>query len=199
MITDIYQLNQTYADLAKALMLGEKCATYCELTQKQSLQLRLLCEETIGMMAGILGHYHAEFYLSALDKNIEIHIKAYSDMDISEQERKQFIAASSSGENVSYRGFMGKVRKLLESSLFGGEDCLAAAGNLTFTGIGFDSYAVADEWSLQRYRKALEAAHTQKEPVWDELEMSIVASLADDVIVGVHSDVAELIIKKSFA
>lgn len=199
MITDVYQLNQTDADLAKAMLLGEKCAAYCELSQKQSLQLRLLCEETIGMMAGILGHYSAEFYLSTQDKNIEIHIKAHADMDISEQERKQFISASTSGENISYRGFMGKIRRLLESSVFGGEDCLAAAGNMTFTGIGYDSYVIADEWSLQRYKNALANANAEREPAWDELERSIVANLADDVIVGVHADVAELIIRKNFA
>ncbi len=199
MITDTYTLDYSLDDINNALHIADKCAAYCELSHKQTLQLRLLSEELIGMMHGILGGYVCEFYLSSEGKDIEIHLNARADFDISAQEKQKLIAASSKGENLAYKGFMGKIRKLLECSVFGGESSLAAAGNITFTGIDYDTYMMPDEWSLQRYIQALEQSKAESPREWDELERSIVAKLADDVTVGVHADIANVVIYKSFA
>ncbi len=198
MITDSYTLDYSLGDIDKALELTEKCAVYCELNPKQTLQLRLLAEELIGMMHGILGGYSSELFLSSEGKDISIHLKARADFDITADERKKLVAASTRGENLAYKGFMGKIRQLLEGGVYGGEASLAAVGNITFTGIDYDTYMMPDEWSLQRYIRALEKTKNNDLPVWDELERSIVAKLADDVTVGVHSDIAELVIKKRF-
>ena len=198
MITDSFTLDYSLSDIDEALKLAEKCAAYCELSHKQTLQLRLLTEELIGMMHGILGKYSSELFLSADKKDISIHLRARADFDISSKEREMLVAASTKGENLAYRGFMGKIRRLLEYSVFAGEGSLAAAGSLTFTGVDYDTYMMSDEWSLRRYMQALEKAKEQDHPEWDELERSIVARLADDVTVSVHADIAELVIRKNF-
>ena len=54
-------------------------------------------------------------------------------------------------------------------------------------------------WSLERYRAAMEKEKEQSPVVkeaWDELEKSIVASIADDVRVSVSGKKVELIIEK---
>ncbi len=198
MLTDTYTLEYSLADIEQALKLTEKCAVYCELSGKQALQLRLLTEELMGMMHGILGGYISELYLSSQGKDISIHLKAHADMDISAQEREALVAASTKGENLAYKGFMGNIRRLFESVVLGGEDCLEAAGHLSFTGIDCGADMLPDEWSLRRYTQALEKAKGEAQPVWDELERSIVAKLADDVRVSVHADIAELVIQKNF-
>ena len=49
-------------------------------------------------------------------------------------------------------------------------------------------------WSLQGYKESLEDASGEQEgtgkskEAWDELEKSIVANIADDVVVGVKKD-----------
>lgn len=199
MITDICMLDQSLTGVADALALTEKCAAYCELTPRQTLQLRLLAEELLGMMRGILGQYEAQFYLESDQKDITIHLKARADMDIPDSERKKIVEVSTSGENVAYRGVMGKVRKLLECGMFGGPECLAAAGSLMFTGVEFDTYMMPNEWSLKQYMDTISAIQDKAPQQWDELEKSIVANLADDVTVGVHADVAEVSIRKRFA
>ena len=49
-------------------------------------------------------------------------------------------------------------------------------------------------WSLQNYKNSLEATSDKKQEAWDELERSIVASIANDVIVGVKKDSVDLTI-----
>ena len=51
-------------------------------------------------------------------------------------------------------------------------------------------------WSLEKYKAA--SASAPSEDGWDELEKSIVANLADDVIVHVKNKKAEIIVCKKF-
>ena len=51
-----------------------------------------------------------------------------------------------------------------------------------------------DQWTLNRYR---DAERNNSEP-WDELEKSIIANLADDVVVSVKGNNVEIAIIKKF-
>jgi hypothetical protein len=51
-------------------------------------------------------------------------------------------------------------------------------------------------WSLDQYRST--ARKDEQAEDWDELEKSVIASLADDVIVGVRGKRADIIIVKKF-
>ena len=51
-------------------------------------------------------------------------------------------------------------------------------------------------WSLYSYRQ--QAGDDKGSEKWDELEKSIIANLADDVIVGVIGKNVDIIIKKNF-
>ena len=54
-------------------------------------------------------------------------------------------------------------------------------------------------WTLQTYRDDLDqASDDDAEAALDELEKSIVAKLADDILVGVKGDRINLVIKKQF-
>ena len=52
-------------------------------------------------------------------------------------------------------------------------------------------------WSLEQYRSTVR--REEQTAAWDELEKSVIASLADDVIVGVRGKRADIIIVKKFA
>ena len=52
-------------------------------------------------------------------------------------------------------------------------------------------------WSLSSYKEC--AGGNKDGEEWDELEKSIIANLADDVIVGVIGKNVDIIIKKKFA
>ena len=52
-------------------------------------------------------------------------------------------------------------------------------------------------WSLGQYRTTIQPQEHKE--TWDELEKSVIASVADDVIVGVKSNCADITIVKNFA
>jgi hypothetical protein len=54
-------------------------------------------------------------------------------------------------------------------------------------------------WSLDTYKGSVESSIDKDEAAkeaWDELEKSIIASIADDVKVGVSGNTVELVIEK---
>ena len=52
-------------------------------------------------------------------------------------------------------------------------------------------------WSLDQYRNTVKKENKSED--WDELEKSVLASVADDVIVGVKGRQADIVIVKKFA
>ena len=57
-------------------------------------------------------------------------------------------------------------------------------------------------WSLSQYRENVGDLYEQgnlEEEVWDELEKSVLANLADDVKVGVRKDQVDITVDKNFS
>ena len=52
-------------------------------------------------------------------------------------------------------------------------------------------------WSLGQYRDTVK--REKQEEKWDELEKSVIASVADDVIVGIKGKRVDIVIVKNFA
>ena len=61
-------------------------------------------------------------------------------------------------------------------------------------GIAPSHYYYLRQWSLNRYKNAAEENGEE----WDELEASIIANLADDVIVGIKGSKVDITVKKKF-
>ena len=103
---------------------------------------------------------------------------------------------------------MGKIRAVAETMLLAasdptlsvpaGEYCDYCGYNM---GFGYIDPAISSRtgyvyaWSLYNYKTAVEK---KEEDAYAELERSIVAKLADDIIVGVRGDNVEIVVKKSF-
>lgn len=177
----------------------ERIAEYCKLDQKKALQLRLLSEEMMGMMSGIIGDYQAEFWIDVKYEEFQLHL--WIDMLLGADEKKKLLKLSSTGQNEAERSFMGKLKSLFESCI----DNYAETGEYcTQTGIYIptmnDMYSACSmssggmTWSLDQYRN--QVSEPSKEKEWDELEKSIVAKLADDIIVSVQKHQAEITVKK---
>lgn len=185
----------------------EKFAAYQELDHKETLRLRLLAEELLGMLGGIVGDYGAYFWLEGEKKNVTLHLEAYVEMDIDKKE--ELLAVSSTGTNMAARGLMGRIRDMVDTYLLNYDDISQYAMDSGMGPMDYDDYGLMNagmdwsdsSWSLERYRDDVEARHTDDaaaEKAWDELEKSIVAKLADDVQVGIRSDKVEIVIRKKF-
>ena len=189
----------------------EKFASYVGLETQDTLRLRLLAEETMGMVSAITHEFKADYWL---EKNEDgaciVHLKA--DTPMSMEKREQLLEVSTSGKNEATKGFMGKIRNIFQNGVTLIEDANKASmeqggypfmffsmGAVNYNAIG--AAATAYDWSLSKYRENVESSmdeNPEAKEAWDELETSIVASLADEVKVSIQGNIVELTIEKKF-
>ncbi len=172
-----------------------------ELGPKDTLHLRLLMEETLGMLSSMAGEYRALLWIERDGDACNVKLTAKTDMDI--DKKKEILSVSKTGENTLAKGFMGKISDIIENGMLSYENVMKLQQQY---GGGYVDYAAlggnpADRdffsWSLEQYRGALDEAVGNNDAAGharDELEKSIVAKIADDVIVGVKKDEVELTI-----
>ena len=196
MKSNICKIENGALDLGVILKESEKVAIYNEFNDKQTLQLRLLCEEIDGMLPNIIDEYSGDFWIEYDEGVCKINV-AIEFGEYSARQKKELISIAKNKKNASQTGILGKIRSLLED-MFLDSDVKKSYDMAYLFNCANESCFGADyayTWSLKQYRQV--APKEQKE--WDELEKSIITSIADDVIVGVKGRKANFIIIKKFA
>ena len=206
MKSNICKLNKDLTCLEAVLAEVEKVTTYNGLEDKKALRLRLLTEELCGMLPGLIENFSGEFWAESGGDDYELHVELKAE-DMSLEVRDELISVSKSGKNAAAKGVMGKIRAVAETMLLAAIDPTLSVPTDEFydyhgynIGFGYIDPSIAVEtgyvysWSLYNYKTAVE----EKEDAYSELERSIVAKLADDIIVGVRGRNVEIVVKKSF-
>ena len=207
MKSNICKLNEDLTCLKAVLAEVEKVTAYNGLEDKKALRLRLLAEELCGMLPGLTQNFSGEFWAENNGDDYELHVELKAD-DMSIDLRDELISVSKSGKNAAVKGVMGKIRAVAETMLLAASDPNYSVPCKEFydyhgynMGFGYIDPAIEIEtgyiysWSLFNYKTAVEE---NKEDAYAELERSIVARLADDIIVGVRGKNVEIVVKKSF-
>ncbi len=195
----------------EVLAAAEKYATDLGLSEKESLRLRLLSEELLGLLSGITSDdYSALFWIEGDAKKSRLHLNGKIEM--TSQRREELLTTAKSGKNEAAVGIMGKIRDMIAVSVLRMNeelspdidglvpDYFGAGSEMLMSGVG-PSMA----WSLNAYRSALEdgmidldrSDEFEKREPWDELERSIIANLADDVKVKIVGDDVEILVERS--
>jgi hypothetical protein len=178
----------------------EKVAAYNGLQKKEALRLRLLAEELTGMLPELVRDFDGSFWMQNDENRYELHVELLVD-SLSKERKQALIAMSATRKNASASGFMQKIRDIAENMLLYSEQPDA---NHFYTPEYMYDYAPNDchysyAWSLDHYiARQQSPLDTAGDEEWDQLEKSIVAKLADDVIVGVRGRRVEIIIQKAF-
>ncbi len=213
MVTEVIKIDNHGNGVKQALSVTEKAAEYGELDHKESIRLRLLSEELIGLMRGIAGDISSDFWIEQSEKDYNLHLK--SEIFMNQELHKQFLEVATSGQNSAVKGFMGRLRETIAVALLpaGGDYSSVQNVPLGFMTLGnADSYqhsVNAYMWSLQNYKESLDSDEGTSDDVeedrselkraaWDELEKSVVANIADDVKVSVKGAEVEIVINKNF-
>ena len=207
MKSNICELNKDLTCLEAVLSEVEKVTKYNGLEEKKALRLRLLAEELCGMLPGLTKNFSGNFWAENEGDNYELHVNLKAE-DMSLEVREELISVSKSGKNAAAKGIMGKIRAVAETMLLSASDpaVYVPAGDFYDyhgynMGFGYIDPAVCCDagyiysWSLSNYMINVEK---KEEDAYAELERSIVAKLADDIIVGVRGDKVEIVVKKSF-
>ena len=205
-VSDKFMVNSDAGRMAAARYATEHFAWQIKLDKRDTLRLDLLVEETLGMVKTMLDDFYGQLWFTADGKACEIHFEATSDMDV--EKRQELLSVSSTGKNTATRGFMAKLGEVISGALHGFGRTMDAYGQETVKyGIVHSPAPMSGNadmmtiWTLQTYRSDLDqarGANLAAEEAWDELEKSIVAKLADDIVVGVKGDRIDLVIKKAF-
>lgn len=186
----------------EALDMTEELGGNQGLNKKENLRLRLLTEELIGMVRGVTEEASADYWVEQNDHHYVLHLEA--DVKLNRKMREQILTMSSSGENVAAKGFMGKLKEMVAVAFLPDEygNTLLSDFSLGLMSMASNTgpqaqqaSAKAFNWSLQRYKAAVEEGISDNK---FELEHSIVASLADDVVVSVTGSHVEVMIDKTF-
>lgn len=198
MKSNVCTIEKGTRDLNAILAECERVAEYNGLTDKQSLHLRLLCEEVDGMLPNIIDDFTGSLWIEydAGICQVKVSIKI---PELNAGRKRELIEISSNKKNASAVGIAGKIRCAIEDFLLNEEEYA------TYTSAGlFHPSASFSEgvnysyvWSLEQYKDVIN--REEQGEAWDELEKSIIASVANDVIVGVKGNQADITIVKKFA
>ena len=199
MRSNVCKIENGTKDLAAILGESERVAEYNSLTHKQSLQLRLLCEEIDGMLPNIIDDFDGELWIDFEDGTCEIHVSIRIP-EFSTGKKEELIDVAKDKKNAAAVGIVGKIRNAIENFFLSEDTALAFAatgGNFHLATGYSEGVDYSYLWSLGQYRDSI--AKEEQAEEWDELEKSVIASVADDVIVGVKGKQADIIIVKKFA
>ncbi len=173
---------------------------------KKATHINLLAEEVLCMARAMVGDFSARFWIEDEGGEYRIHLDAVAEVD--KQKKKELLAMSKSGKNIANRGLMAKIAGFFSDCMDNYDEAMAlssAADNYGYSfaaGVPSSSMVTlgaAELWSLSRYRSGVDREKEDKEEAkeaWDELEKSVVANIADDVIVGVKDNHVTLIVVK---
>ena len=160
------------------------------ITGRDYRHMELLTEETLGMAAQMLKHFDGEIWLESTPSGYQIILEAEV------QEEGRYLPTTPATD-----GFMGKIAEMLNCS-YVFRDISEMPDNLQAALPDYMSYGMrtggkgpawAGEWALSAYRQNVRNT-SEKEIRLDELEKSIVASLASDVTIGIHGRRIRLVI-----
>ena len=198
MKSNVCKIEQGSRDLDAILKECEKVAVYNALTHKQSLQLRLLCEEIDGMLPNVTGDFQGDLWIEVEDGVCRINVSVEIP-DFNSTKREELIRIAKNKKNAAAVGIVGKIRSAIES-FFLNEEAMeafsASSGSFRLATGYSEGVDYAYLWSLDQYRSTVKKEETE---AWDELEKSVIASVADDVIVGIKGNRADITIVKTFA
>ena len=205
MKSDIIELFSLRGQMENALREAEKVTAYKGLTGKNALHLRLLTEEMTALMRSITGERDGKFWIEDDQKGLySLHLEVVTRMNSAK--REHLLSTASSGRNEAARGLMGRIRDFLDQTA---DEDVAQFSNAMLNQ-GFAEHAGGTpldwEWSLNRYEEKYERMEYESgqqaeaaKAVWDELEKSVVARVADDVKVRLQGDHVALTILKRMA
>ena len=199
MRSNICKIEKGTRDLGAILKESERVAEYNRLSHKQTLQMRLLCEEIDGMLPNVIDDFCGELWIDFEDGVCKVNISVQIP-ELNSEKKEELIGIAKSKKNHAAVGIVGKIRDAIENFFL--DEVRMEAMNFSTgvfgVGTGFsEGVDYSYLWRLEEYRNSVKKE--EKEEAWDELEKSVIASVADDVIVGVKGKNAKVVIIKKFA
>ena len=199
MKSNVCKIEKGIGSLVEILKESERVAEYNGFTHKQSLHLRLLCEELDGMLPNLINDFEGCLWIEYDEGVCKIKVSIRIP-EFNTDKKNELIAIAKNKKNAAAVGIVGRIRNSIENIFLteGAGDAFCVSPDPVYMASGYTEYTdYSYLWSLEHYRTTVKA--DKKAEAWDELEKSVIASVADDVIVGVKGKQADITIVKKFA
>ena len=175
-------MNAMHENTVRVIL--NECSNFAkanELDSKRAMHLRLLTEEMLSMLPNLMDYGSGKFYIENKDDMIQIHLELF----LKESAVKAAIAkrAAEAKANAG-KGTVGMLKRI------------AAAVDSAALKMGVVKKEESS-WSLSEYIESVRSTDREKNlEAWDELEHSVIANIADDVIVTSTVDSVNITICK---
>lgn len=173
-------------DVERALNEVDGFSRYQGLGAKQSERLRLLGEELLGMMDGLLSVQDGRFWIEADGDDYIVNLAAKSIVGA----RAKSILDSASGGNSEYKGIGGLVRKAVDSmhEMFRDSGATYSFSEQVDAALAGTEVLSEDalSWSLLSYTESVE--RDEKAESWDELEIPVLKKYSKDIVISYRND-----------
>lgn len=193
MKTNLCPLNGSAGEIRSLLAEVEKCTAYNDLSHADALKIRLLAEELTCMLPALLKSCSGCFWAENEGSSYKLVVKVQADSQISYDVRQKAVQLASDGKNDAFKGIMGKVRMVAETLLYPTDLLPDSAECLNSPNVSFEA------WNLNSYKESIqnELDEARRLAAWDELEMSIIPKLADNVTVSVYNRAVTITVYKT--
>ena len=163
------------------------------------MRAKLVFEETLGMLKEMAEDFQAVVWLEKYKKSYCIKLTMKTEIDLNK--KNELLSLSTDHKNDSVKGFMDKVGDVIQNGLLGYENTVKLSqqyggGYVNYGAMGVHGYTEGVQdygfmWTLEEFKSSLDDvmdSDAASKQAWDELEKSIVANIASDVLVGVKGD-----------
>ena len=203
--TDKISVGKDESQIGAAMDKAESFITRLSLDHKTTMRVRLLTEEVLEMIRAMVGEFTGTFWIEAEGDECRICVNGTADINM--EKEKELLSASKDGTNVSVKGFSAKLSQFMrhnkeymnEFFKISGDYAPIYSDAIYMQGLSCTSFTTEYIWSMHDYSAYIYDDTNLNEEVEekrDELEKSIIASLADDVRVGVKGDDITLTVVK---
>ena len=204
MNTDKIHVDEDGGNLESILEESDRLCEYEKYGPKDSMRLRLLAEETLGLVKGIAGEFDAYIWFEGDKKECRVCVRGRTEMTLSKHD--ELMAMSFTGKNTLAKGLLGKLREVVELTFMSPGDIqnnvVLSYGSVPAFSESFSADTTmafqmlqSNVWSLKQYRESLfdeKEGDDDAALAWDELEKSVIGNLADDVQIGINNGTVEI-------
>ena len=154
MKSNVCKIEKGTRDLEAILKESERVAEYNGLTHKQSLQLRLLCEEIDGMLPNLINDFEGDLWIDFEGKVCKVNV-SIKIPEFTADKKDELIGIAKNKKNAAAVGIVGKIRSEIEN-IFLDERALQLSTMSTGTIQLTTGYTVGVDysyiWSLGQYK-----------------------------------------------
>ena len=149
------------------------------------------------MLPNIIDDFSGDIWFEFENGICKVNVSIQFD-EFSFDKKERLIGIAKNKKNAAAIGIVGKIRSVIEDFFLDGKSLqpYVVSSGLFNLATGYsEGVDYSYLWSLGQYKNTVKQEQAED---WDELEKSIIASLADDVIVGVKGKQANIVIVKNF-